>query len=252
MLLKWILAAGVGYFPLRAIIGSWIDGRLVMWEATVLLIGLVAMLGAAVACSSIFLYFFILLLIGAIWWAAHLTEQKLVNKLDDDMLAKDVVRYQETIARDPKNAAAYYFLAETYRRQGRWEEAVEQYEKSLEVDPKQPQVQHKLHDLLEDQMLKETDQIRCPRCLTITSQETKVCPQCGYAFSVLHDLLGWIRAGELRPVLKTTAIIMAGVIAFAIFAQIMFTRAPFAAMILLLLGLFAALAFFLVWVFREP
>jgi len=251
LLMKWILAAGVGYLPIRAIIGGWIDGRLAAWEAMLLLTGVIGLLGAAVACNNTFLYFFILLLIGAIWLAGHLAEQKFVKKLDDGMLADDLIRYQEAIARDPKNAAAYFFLAETYRKQGRWEAAIEQYEKSLEVDPNQKRVEQRLREVSEEKMLRETGQVRCPRCLTISPKETKVCPQCGYAFSVLEDLRAWVRGGDLRPVIKTTAIIMAGVMAFVIFARIIRGIAPFAGMILILLALFAAVALFLVWVFRQ-
>jgi len=129
-----LLVAGL-IIPLRWLLRVWMDERAV---------GAPLAIGALFAHVAIFMtltFFFtlgaviysglILLLIGA---SPYLTG-RLYRRAATRMAEEDIVKYQRLLQRDPNHTAAHAALGDAYLTCARYDEAIAEYERALELDP---------------------------------------------------------------------------------------------------------------------
>jgi tetratricopeptide (TPR) repeat protein len=119
------------------ILTSWMDGTLTLQEAVVgwglcgaaFLVGVVSIVRGGWGFLGVLAFVYVALLAVVVW------EYIYWRRSEKDHLAAEVGKYEEAIARDPGNAAAYSFLGEVHLRLGEFEEAAAALEKALELDP---------------------------------------------------------------------------------------------------------------------
>ncbi len=182
------LAFAGGYW----IITSWIDRRLSALEAGGLLAALVVAMFVIIAYAvrqSLVVLVMLVLVAGAL--AVTLTayskaaDRRLHRRFDEE----DIAKYLEALDLDPKNVAAHSLLADVYRRQGRLEEALAEYEAAVRLSPDLPQerfwvdrlramIDRKQHglDLHGKPEVLETP---CPACGALVGAKEANCPECG-------------------------------------------------------------------------
>jgi len=131
-LLLW--TAGL-ILPLRWLLRVWLDDRLV---SAPLAIGALA---SHVALFTAFIFFqpilatiycaLLLLLIGI---SPRLTD-RIHRKADVQMAEEDIAKYQRLLERDPNHAAAHAALGDACMTCARYDEAISEFERALELDP---------------------------------------------------------------------------------------------------------------------
>jgi len=182
------LAFGGAYW----IITSWIDKRLQAWEAVgllaVLLVVLFVVVGYVVQNGFVAVALLVVVtaaLVGAVSLYAKAADRRRHQQFD----AEDIGKYLEAIDLDPKNVAAHSLLANVYRRQGRLEEALAEYEEAVRLSPDLSQERYWIdrlkvlierkeqgQDLYVQEALRDSP---CPVCGAIISGAETACPECG-------------------------------------------------------------------------
>jgi hypothetical protein len=114
------------------------------------LIGLAAGAVSSIDNESSLLFF--LSLVGMFAWlgAALVIPEIFLERERKKMLNEDLTRSLQGIAFDPNNVAAYCMLADTYRKMGKLDLAIENYRKALELDPTLKREKLRLESSLRD------------------------------------------------------------------------------------------------------
>jgi len=124
------------------------------------------------------------------------------------MLEEDIERYQRTISFDPKNAAAHRFLGEAYFKQGKYDEAIAELERAIELMPDHSQHERSLlRRVVEAKAREEERMIRCAHCGKEIPALSRLCPCC--AANPRENFFLWLaRPENMKEVFRTTAVWM--------------------------------------------
>ena len=183
MIFKWALVAavcfGIGWRLLTALF----EKELALWEAMVLFSCLFAFAGMAIRLSESALFFPFLLLTGILIAGLRYYPQILEERRRHGIIAEDLQRCRQALDFDPLNVAAYSLMGDIYMRLGDYDEAIANYRKAVELDPKASAEQDKLEGALREKAVLEGKAIFCPRCLAPRPKETNVCQNCARPFS---------------------------------------------------------------------
>lgn len=119
------------------VISAWLDRLLTVTEAVVALLLLLGafLLGVASIIAGGWGFLGVLGLIYVVLLAVAAWEYLYWKRKEREHWREMVARYQEAIARDPNNVAAYSFLGRTHLKLGRLEEAVEAFERAVRLAP---------------------------------------------------------------------------------------------------------------------
>lgn len=179
------LAGGGAYW----ILSSWLSRLLSATEAVLLMVGLIIMMFFLVsfALSMDFAAIFVLLLLiaaglFAFSYGTKVADRKLSERFDQE----DIARYLEAIDLDPSNVAAHSLLADTYRRQGKHELALKEYEEAVRIAPDLQeerywiaQLKDKLAGIRHVGRPGEEMDTPCPVCRAIVPGHLERCQECG-------------------------------------------------------------------------
>jgi len=181
--LKWVLVAlicfGVGY----RLLGAWFERELAGWEVVLLLCGLLFFVVTAIALSNSPWFFALLAGVLLLWGTTSIIPRLLVEKARREMLKADLERFRRALDFDPKNVAAYAFLADVCAKLGDLEGAIENYRKALELDPKLIEEKVRLEQALREKARQEGRAMFCPRCQQPRAPRQDACLECGRFFS---------------------------------------------------------------------
>ncbi len=239
LFVRALIAGGVGGALLILTVRAILEREVEPWQG---LIGVSLALGAtavAVSLAATAWYYAALvsvILIIVVWHVARAVE---AGVREQQMLAQDAQRYQEAIELDGKNAAAHEFLADVYRRQGRLEDAVAEYEIAVGLSPDDTQVRGKLNAAVRE--LQEREGPRsCPRCDRPLEGARIACPDCGWSRPVVREPQA-LTAVAVKRALAYSALVTAAVVILSLVG-----RFPIeAAVTALLLAWLACAALFL-------
>jgi len=185
---KMIFCALVSFTAVFLVLSAWFDRKISGTEATILLLGVLAseMLGMWLSSrggAGMLLLAVIVLGTPVVFYLmAKVSDRRLVRSFDEE----DIAKYQEAIDLDPKNVAAHSFLGDVYRRQGRLQQAIEEYKAALTLDHTLKSERYwvqRLEAQLESQARKE---MTCPRCNTPRPGDADTCPECGRIYSTVE------------------------------------------------------------------
>jgi len=129
-------------------------------------------------------------------------------------------RYQQVLDQDPKNFAARQFLAEALYKLGRLDEAIEEMEKGLEMNPAAAFQEHrKLESWKEERRWRDEGIFSCPECHAEVKRGQETCPTCGARLKAWEVVSDWIKGEGGKGILRAWARTMAGltVICFALY-----------------------------------
>jgi Flp pilus assembly protein TadB len=176
-----VIAFAGGYMILSAAFERKISGR----EAFLLIAGLFVLM---FVCVKMMLYggpgILLLLLVVAGTAAlfhvlARTADRRLRKGLDDE----EIGQYEHALEIDPDNTAAHALLADTYRRRGELERAIEEYEAALRLEPSLRQESYWLERLRVEVERQERKELLCPRCRTPRPEGAERCPECEREYS---------------------------------------------------------------------
>ena len=182
------LAFGAAYW----IITSWIDRRLSAVEAMTLLSAVVVVtifLVAYVVQNSMAILIVLLLVVGSLVYAMTLYSRAADRRLHQHFDEEDIKKYLAALEFDPKNVAAHSLLADTYRRQGRLEEALAEYREAVRLSPDLQHERYWIDRLMimierkeQGQSLHYQEAVQetpCPACGALVPPEVDRCQECG-------------------------------------------------------------------------
>jgi Flp pilus assembly protein TadB len=176
-----VIAFAGGYMILSAVFARQISGR----EAFLLVAGLFVLM---FICVKMMLYggpgILVLLVVVAGTAAlftvlARTADRRLTKGLDDE----ETGRYERALEIDPDNVAAHALLADTYRRRGELERAIEEYEAALRLEPSLREESHWLERSKVELERQQSKELLCPRCRTPRPDGAGVCPECDREYS---------------------------------------------------------------------
>jgi len=124
----WLLSAALDKTlrPVEAFVGFFLFG-------IALFLGVVSIISGGWGFLGILGLIYIMLLVFACWEYIYL------RRREEEYFLGQIETCQQTIARDPTNAAAFSFLGQAYLKLCRAEEAVEAFESALKLDPESRQ-----------------------------------------------------------------------------------------------------------------
>jgi tetratricopeptide (TPR) repeat protein len=216
LLLGMILGGGVAAVTVAGVMSLLVEQKVELWEA-VLLAGLaVSML--AVGVSTMGSLWYLLALVGNISLAVLVCWVMLSPRSGSlkRLLEQDERAALAAIERDFTNAAAHAFLGDIYRKQGRFDQAIEQYRIAQSLVPSLPGERQRLDELIARAEEQAADTRRCPHCGKFMPRRSGFCPHCGGRMA----WVSWIvpdRPREARRFWTTVALSLLGFVAAGYF-----------------------------------
>lgn len=173
------------------VLSNWFDRKLVGWEAGLLLLGLLTAMFFAIA--SVFAGGpGVLILAGVVFGGALairgiavISDRRLGSQLDNAEIAK----YQRAIEDHPENPYAHSLLADTYRRLGKLEEALSEYELAIRMDPSLKEEHHWLEWVRTELERRASKVMSCPVCRAERRPGAVVCEECHRPYSSIETWL---------------------------------------------------------------
>ncbi|HIE51497.1 MAG TPA: tetratricopeptide repeat protein [Armatimonadetes bacterium] len=92
---------------------------------------------------------------------------------------QDLEECRRALEFDPNNWGAYERMGEIYEQMGRWDEAIETYQRVLALKGVDAGLTSRLNHLLKKKRLREAGLVECHHCGAEVPQGTSACPQCG-------------------------------------------------------------------------
>jgi len=229
-----IICAGVSFAGAFWIISCWFDRKLSGRESVLLLVGLLAVECLAMAMPGAGLLVLAAAVVGGavlIRMLAGRAERRLASSFEQE----DIAKYREAMELDPKNVAAHSLLADTYRRRGELELAIQEYQAALGLDPSLRQERYWVQQLEAQLDERARKGMRCPRCGAVRPPAAQVCPECDRWYSTAETSLHAVRTMSPGRKLAWAGLIAAGLVAVAAGAALAPRAAGFAALSLFLL-----------------
>ena len=185
---KMVICAAISFAGGYWILSAWFDRRIWGREAAALTVGLLVVQFFAVSLvlrggrGTLVLF-------GAVFGGALLlrvvsrgAEKRLGERLDEE----EIARYRQVLEVEPANPLAHSLLGDTYRRMGRLEMAVAEYEVAVRLDASLREERYWLERLRQELERRERKQMSCPRCRQLRPRRTTLCPECGRQYSTLE------------------------------------------------------------------
>lgn len=176
-----IVAFFGGYWIMSGLFSRQISGG----EAVLLVSGLLAVLFFAISLA-IHGWLGILLILAVLFGMALMfrglaqrADRGLAARLDEEEIAK----YRAALEVDPDNVAAHSLMGDTYRRIGQLEQAIEEYEAALSLDPSLRQERYWLERTRAELESGGRRELLCPRCRAVRPAGASTCPECGRWYS---------------------------------------------------------------------
>jgi tetratricopeptide (TPR) repeat protein len=134
-LIRTVLAAMIFFATAYRVVTALFEREIGGFGGLVLLGGLFALVTAAITNLNSSWYFLYLLAMF-VWLAVAFVLPAIVMERErTKMLREDLEKALQGVAFDPLNVAAYCVLADTYRKMGNLDLAIENYQKALELQP---------------------------------------------------------------------------------------------------------------------
>ena len=205
---------GAGYY----IFVAWLDRMLAGWEVMVLIGALVGFAGLTIRLSETG-WFYVLLLLAVSAWAitVYVIPEAIAKRHGKTFLDHDMRAYQKALDFDPNNIAAYVALGDAYLKQGDVDQAIVEYEKALELDPKLIVERGKLEHAKREKALRDGAQMFCFRCLTPRVKGADDCLSCGRKFSFDETIRFNLRHEPRQIVTLYAAVLAIVAILFLVF-----------------------------------
>jgi tetratricopeptide (TPR) repeat protein len=197
------------------ILSNWFDRKLEAWEAGILLLALLTAMFISIA--SVFaggpgLFVLAVVVFGGallLRTLAAASDRKLGRRLDDEEIAK----YQKAISDYPENPYAHTLLADVYRRLGRLEEALQEYELAFQMDPSL-QEERRMYEWTRTELERQlSKKMMCPACRAPRQPGTYICPDCQRPYSSLET---WVHAFRVMPPHRRAVWAGVGLVVFAL------------------------------------
>jgi Tetratricopeptide repeat len=172
------IAGGGGYW----VIASWMNRRLSATEAVTLLAGLVVLVSFGVRLAtraSTGAFALLMALVAASVWGLYSYSNYVNRRTHQSFDEEDIAAYQAALELDPRNVAAHSLLAKTYRRQGRLELALEEYQAALRLDPSLQEERYWAARLKQQLEAAAGREARCPHCGATGPPVDGLCQGCG-------------------------------------------------------------------------
>jgi len=239
LLIRALIAGGVGGALLVLTVHAILEREVEVWQGLIgasLAVGAIVLAVSLAASAWYYPSLTLVIFIMVIWHVARAVE---AGVRQQQMLAQDAQRYLEAIEADGKNAAAHEFLADVYRRQGRIEEAIAEYEIAVALDPDDTEVRGKLNGAVRELQERAGPQ-SCPRCNRSLEEAAGACPGCGWSRTVTRAPQA-LTAQALGRALACSALASAAVVILSIVGRFSIQAAVTA----LLLAWLACAALFL-------
>jgi tetratricopeptide (TPR) repeat protein len=246
LLLEWLFAIIVGGAFVVRVVHALFEREIEVWQG---LVGICFGAGLTVMAISLALspwYFPSLALIFLIAVTVYLGSLIEMRVRWRRLLAEEEARYLEAIRFDEKNAAAHGYLARVYRQQGRLEDALDQYQQAIALDPNDLEWPAKLKVLMA-----QIEEIQasppCPRCEAPLDAAGKTCPKCGWWRSAVKGLRDVWASGAVKRGLVYGLVICAavGVLARILGASVALT------LTFVLVSCLAGVVLYCWWLLRE-
>jgi len=129
------------------------------------------------------------------------------------LLNEDIEKFQRAIAFDPRNVSAHRFLGDAYMKEGRYEDAILEYQAAIRLSPKGEELArsklrsaYEAHEMRSQPLKKRREGIIiCDNCKAESPSSTKYCPACGEVLNM--GFLEWLFQSEnFKSVARTTVI----------------------------------------------
>jgi tetratricopeptide (TPR) repeat protein len=179
LLSKIIPCTAIAFGGTYWVLAAWFDHRLSGVEAAVLLASLLVfdVIGIRLTLLSGIVSFLLLMLLIAVVVVSGLCYLKRMNRRQHEQFdAADIATYLKALDLDPKNAAAHSFLAKIYRRQGKLELALQEYQAAVQLEPSLQEERFWVARLKEEL----SGERHCPNCGVIGTAEEGCCQGCGH------------------------------------------------------------------------
>lgn len=209
MVFRMALCAIIAFPGAWAIVAALLDRKISGREAVVFGVGLLVVMAWAMALAMRGWLGVALMagVIGGVWGAVRTLAAASDRLLGRDIQDEDIGRYQAALEFDPNNVAAHSLLAETYRRAGKLELALQEYEAALRLDPSLVKERYWVGRLQAEIEAGRRSEVLCPRCGAPRPPGAVVCPECGRPYSSLEL---WAHALRRMEPARKAALLLAG------------------------------------------
>lgn len=130
-----------------------------------------------------------------------------VEKLEDRRYYDERIREcVEALQADPKNLAARSRLAESLHKEGRLDEAIEQYSDLLRIAPGDREEAYKLKQLIEERDERRDPLITCPRCGRKNPKSRLYCVGCEASLATGDRLKQWLDGASGKQLVRLASI----------------------------------------------
>ncbi|NIM05652.1 MAG: tetratricopeptide repeat protein [Armatimonadetes bacterium] len=185
---QWVLVALICFGFAYRLIAAWLERELAGWEAAALLGGLLGFAVLAMKLSETRWFIPFLFAVLVIMFILRSIPGRLAEARKQQLLQADLETYRKALDFDPRNVAAYSFLADTYMKLGAVDQAIAHYRQALEVDPNLFEEKKKLEKALRLRDVLGAKTMFCPQCLRPRNPKENECLECGRAFLISETI----------------------------------------------------------------
>jgi len=188
VVMKLAICAIISFIGGYWILSGWFDQRISGREALLLALGLLVFQFFAVSLvmrggPGI------LALFGVVFGGGLLFREltrRAERRLGESLDGEEIARYQRVLEVEPENPIAHSLLADTYRRMGRVEPAVAEYETAVRLNPSLREERYWLERLRRELERRGRKEMSCPRCGEARPRRAAACPECGRLYSTVE------------------------------------------------------------------
>lgn len=206
-----LIASAIAFAGAFSILSAWFDRKITGQEATLLVVGLLGVLVAAIRAPEFGVLGLAAVVCGAVGVCYALgkrADRGLSRSLDEE----DIAKYQAALDIDPKNVAAHSLMADTYRRMGRVEHALEEYKAAVRLDPSLQPERYWIRHLEAELDRRGRKEMSCPRCGRPRRAGEERCPDCDRWYSSMETAAHSLRtASQTRKLTWAAGAAAAGV-----------------------------------------
>jgi len=219
----WILGGAAFAFVVVRILNAWLADKLLTAPQALGLILLIvlffALVWSAAGQQAMIAYVAVMLGVAGGAQLLHVAHER---RLAQRLHAERMLQYRAVIARDPKNAAAHVFLAESLAELGQYDEAIAEMQAAIELAPERAtQERYRLQKLVAAKTRAERGPVaRCYECRAENPRGSRACARCGASLNT--SFFVWLfTPAHLREVLYRSAIpVLIAIIVIAILSRV--------------------------------
>lgn len=209
----WAVGGLAFAFIFIQILNAWLIDRIISAVQALLLVLVIFLLFAAMwkTQGDQVMVLYVALMVGAAG-ATHLIHVEYDRRLLRRLREESMAQYRAVIARDPKNAAAHAYLAETLAEIGQYDAAIEELETAITLEPSRQREHHKLRQVMaaRDRSRGQAP-VQCLECRAENPRGSRTCVKCGASLNT--SFFVWLfTPANLIDVLFRCAIPMLAVI----------------------------------------